>query len=48
MVELTHSLTPVLPVLLGRIRALFDLDARPDVISKHLTQDARLTSAVKA
>src|SRR6185369_12649802 len=29
MVELTHSLTPVLPALLGRVRALFDLDARP-------------------
>ena len=29
MVEFTHSLTPVLPALLGRVRALFDLDARP-------------------
>jgi AraC family transcriptional regulator of adaptative response / DNA-3-methyladenine glycosylase II len=47
MLELTHSLTPVLPVLLGRVRALFDLDARPDLISKHLARDARLSTAVK-
>jgi AraC family transcriptional regulator of adaptative response / DNA-3-methyladenine glycosylase II len=46
--ELTHSLTLVLPALLGRVRALFDLDARPDVIARHLRKDARLTSAVKA
>ena len=38
MVEFTHSLTPVLPALLSRVRALFDLDARPDVIAKHLAQ----------
>ena len=48
MVEFTHSLTPVLPALLSRVRALFDLDARPDVIAKHLGKDARLASAVKA
>ena len=48
MVEFTHSLTPVLPSLLSRIRALFDLDARPDVIAKHLSKDARLAAAVKA
>ena len=48
MVEVTHSLTPVLPAVLSRIRALFDLDARPDVIAKHLGKDARLASAVKA
>jgi AraC family transcriptional regulator of adaptative response / DNA-3-methyladenine glycosylase II len=48
MVEFTHSLTPVLPALLGRVRALFDLDARPDVIARHLRKDARLTSAVNA
>ena len=32
MVEFTHSLTPVLPALLSRVRALFDLEcaARPD------------------
>jgi AraC family transcriptional regulator of adaptative response / DNA-3-methyladenine glycosylase II len=48
MVEFTHSLTPVLPALLGRVRALFDLNARPDLIAKHLSKDARLRSAVKA
>jgi AraC family transcriptional regulator, regulatory protein of adaptative response / DNA-3-methyladenine glycosylase II len=47
-VELTHSLMPVLPALLRRVRALFDLDARPDVIAKHLARDARLADAVKA
>ena len=41
-------LTPVLPALLSRVRALFDLDARPDVIAKHLGRDARLAPAVKA
>jgi AraC family transcriptional regulator of adaptative response / DNA-3-methyladenine glycosylase II len=48
MVEFTHSLTPVLPALLSRVRALFDLSARPDLIAKHLSKDARLASAVKA
>ena len=48
MVEFTHSLTPVLPALLSRVRALFDLDARPDLIAKHLRRDARLAAAVKA
>ncbi|HVL16878.1 MAG TPA: Ada metal-binding domain-containing protein, partial [Gemmatimonadales bacterium] len=32
LLEFTHSLTPALPTLLGRVRALFDLDARPDLI----------------
>jgi AraC family transcriptional regulator of adaptative response / DNA-3-methyladenine glycosylase II len=48
LVEFTHSLTPVLPALLSRVRALFDLNARPDVIAKHLSKDPRLESAVKA
>ena len=48
MVEFTHSLTPVLPALLSRVRALFDLNARPDLIAKHLGKDARLAAAVKA
>ena len=47
LLEFTHSLTPVLPSLLGRIRALFDLDARPDVIARHLKKDPRLAHAVK-
>ena len=48
LVEFTHSLTPVLPALLSRVRALFDLDARPDVIAKRLRKDPRLAAAVKA
>jgi AraC family transcriptional regulator of adaptative response / DNA-3-methyladenine glycosylase II len=48
MVEFTHSLTPALPALLSRVRALFDLDARPDVIAKHLRKDTRLAAAVRA
>jgi len=48
LVELTHTLMPVLPALLSRVRALFDLDARPDVIAKRLVKDARLARAVKA
>ena len=42
MLEFTHSLTPVLPALLSRVRALFDLDARPDLIAQHLARDTRL------
>jgi AraC family transcriptional regulator of adaptative response / DNA-3-methyladenine glycosylase II len=48
LVEFTHTLTPVLPALLSRVRALFDLDARPDVIAKRLRKDPRLAPAVKA
>ena len=48
LVEFAHSLTPVLPSLLSRVRALFDLNARPDVIARHLSKDARLAAAVKA
>ncbi len=47
-IEIAHSLMPVLPSVLGRLRALFDLDARPDVIARHLRRDVRLASAVKA
>lgn len=47
-VEFAHSLTPVLPALLHRVRALFDLDARPDLIGTHLGKDARLKLAIKA
>jgi AraC family transcriptional regulator of adaptative response / DNA-3-methyladenine glycosylase II len=48
VMEFTHSLTPVLPGLLRRVRALFDLNARPDLIAKHLSRDARLEAAVRA
>jgi len=46
IVELMQSLTPVLPALLGRLRHLFDLSSRPDVISAHLAQDPLLADAV--
>jgi AraC family transcriptional regulator of adaptative response / DNA-3-methyladenine glycosylase II len=46
VVEFTHTLTPVLPALLGRLRHLFDLSARPDLISAHLGQDGSLKDAV--
>jgi AraC family transcriptional regulator of adaptative response / DNA-3-methyladenine glycosylase II len=46
--EFPHALTPVLPALLRRLRAQFDLDARPDVIAVHLARDARLKAAVRA
>lgn len=46
MVEITHSLAPTLPALLGRLRHMFDLSARPDVIAAHLMQDSILAGAV--
>jgi AraC family transcriptional regulator of adaptative response / DNA-3-methyladenine glycosylase II len=46
LVELTHSLTPALPAVLERLRNLFDLRARPDVIDAHLSLDARLARCV--
>ena len=46
MVEISNSLVPVLPALLGRLRNLFDLSARPDVIAEHLMQDGILSEAV--
>lgn len=44
--ELSASLLPVLPVVLGRVRRVFDLDARPDVINALLTQDPILKPMV--
>ncbi|WP_454063815.1 AlkA N-terminal domain-containing protein [Candidatus Nitrospira salsa] len=46
LLEFTHSLTPVLPALLGRIRHIFDLNARPDVINTQLMQDVLLENLV--
>src|SRR5262249_55236148 len=48
LLEFTHSLTPVLPALLSRLRNLFDLDARPDLISRQLRRDKHLAALVKA
>ncbi len=47
-VEFTHSLSPVLPALLGRLRNLFDLSARPDQIAAHLMLDKTLRQEVRA
>lgn len=46
--EFSHSLAPVLPALLNRVRALFDLNARPEVISGHFVRDEILGPLVKA
>jgi AraC family transcriptional regulator of adaptative response / DNA-3-methyladenine glycosylase II len=48
LLEFTHSLSPALPALIGRLRDLFDLDARPDLISEHLGKDKTLASSVTA
>lgn len=45
-VEFTQSLAPVLPILEDRLRDLFDLKARPDLIAAHLGRDERLADAV--
>ena len=47
LVEVSHSLTPVLPALLGRLRNLFDLSARPDVIATHLRRDQHLRALIR-
>lgn len=46
LVEFSHTLSPVLPALLGRLRNLFDLTARPDLIAAHLQKDTRLRKSV--
>jgi AraC family transcriptional regulator of adaptative response / DNA-3-methyladenine glycosylase II len=46
LLEFAPSLTPILPALLGRVRDLFDLNARPDVIFQHLSQDGVLGARV--
>ncbi len=48
LLEFPPALTPVLPALLNRVRDLFDLNARPEIISRHLRKDARLAAAVRA
>jgi AraC family transcriptional regulator of adaptative response / DNA-3-methyladenine glycosylase II len=44
--ELSASLVPVLLPVVARLRALFDLDARPDVIDRHLARDPLLRPLV--
>jgi AraC family transcriptional regulator, regulatory protein of adaptative response / DNA-3-methyladenine glycosylase II len=45
-VELATALMPVLPEVLGRLKNLFDLRARPDVIASQLAADVRIACAV--
>jgi AraC family transcriptional regulator of adaptative response / DNA-3-methyladenine glycosylase II len=42
-VELATSLMPALPDVLVRLKSLFDLSARPDVIAAHLSADSRFS-----
>jgi AraC family transcriptional regulator of adaptative response / DNA-3-methyladenine glycosylase II len=46
VVTLPHALTPVLPALLGRLRNLFDLAARPDVIGAALKGSSELRASL--
>ncbi len=48
MLEFNHSLAPVLPALLNRVRDLFDLNAQPEIISRHLARDKVLGPLVEA
>ncbi len=45
-VELSRALAPALPALLGRLRHLFDLQARPDRIAAHLGEDSVLGASL--
>jgi AraC family transcriptional regulator, regulatory protein of adaptative response / DNA-3-methyladenine glycosylase II len=45
-VELATALMPVLPEVLGRLKDLFDLRARPDIIASQLAADVRISSVV--
>lgn len=47
-VEFSHSLAPTLPVLLQKLRQLFDLNCQPEQIATHLATDCRLASMVAA
>ena len=46
-VELATSLLPVLPTVLARVKDLFDLSARPDVISRCLSSSRELATVVR-
>jgi AraC family transcriptional regulator of adaptative response / DNA-3-methyladenine glycosylase II len=48
LLELPHQLITVLPALLNRVRDLFDLNARPDEISRQLRKDRFLAASVRA
>jgi AraC family transcriptional regulator, regulatory protein of adaptative response / DNA-3-methyladenine glycosylase II len=46
VVEVSPALMLALPALLRRVRDVFDLDARPDLVAAHLAGDPRLRAAV--
>jgi AraC family transcriptional regulator of adaptative response / DNA-3-methyladenine glycosylase II len=46
-VEIATSLVPALPEIMSRLKNLFDLNARPDVIASHLAADLRLASLAR-
>ena len=48
MLEFNHEISPVLPALLSRVRDLFDVKARPDVINAHLRRDRILRPLIRA
>jgi AraC family transcriptional regulator of adaptative response / DNA-3-methyladenine glycosylase II len=45
-VEVSTSLAPVLPALLSRLRSLFDLDARPEIICEQLGRDPFMAAPI--
>jgi AraC family transcriptional regulator of adaptative response / DNA-3-methyladenine glycosylase II len=45
-VDLATGLAPALPAIFVRLRNLFDLDARPDIIAEHLARDPLLAPSV--
>jgi len=46
-INVATALAPALPTILVRLRNLFDLDARPDVIARHLALDSLLAPSLK-
>ena len=46
-VTLPQSLAPALPALLGRLRQLFDVNARPDVIAERLSVHRALRASLR-
>ena len=46
-VEIATSLMPALPEIMSRLKNLFDLSARPDVIASHLSADERLRGVAR-
>ncbi len=46
LAEVSDGLLPVLPLVLGKLRALFDLDANPSTIEAHLSLDPRFKASL--